>query len=139
MNCAVDVSVLESCEPNALITASELTLVSQWLDAFETDQGKRLALDHGFRLWSDYERFDGQNRAALALQRKLDTYLAVQVTAPAGSPPQVGQDWAHLDEHRTWLLAVALAPVAHVAIVNATHVDWEPTRLPSVHVSRICG
>lgn len=131
MNCAIDMSVLEACEPTAPIGVPEITLISRWLDDFETDAAKRLAIDRGFRLWRDYERISSQNRAALALLKKLDTHLAVPVTAPAGGVPPVGCAWAHLDAHRTWLLAVALTPVAAASIVNAMYIDWHQTRLPS--------
>lgn len=131
MNCAIDKSVLESCEPTAEIGAAELTLISQWLDDFEADAGKHLAIDIGYRLWADYEQFGGQNRASLVLLNKLDSCLAVPITAPAASLPAVGSAWAHLDAHRTWLLAVSLAQVALISIVNATHIEWESTRLPN--------
>lgn len=131
MNCAIDMSVLEACEPTAPIGVPELTLISGWLDDFETDGTKRLAIDRSFRLWSDYERISSQNRAALALLKKLDTHLAVPVIAPAGGRPPVGDAWTHLDDHRTWLLAVALAPVAAVSIVNSMYLDWDKTRLPN--------
>src|SRR5690606_8798002 len=101
------------------------------LDDFETDGNKRLAIDQGFRLWQDYVKFDNQNRASLALLNKLDTYLAVRVTAPAGALPAVGCQWAHLDAHRTWLLAVAVAPTAAVFIVNAMYIEWHETRIPN--------
>lgn len=131
MNCAIDMSVLESCEPSAPITAAELTLIADWLDEFEANTGKRLAIDKGYRLWTDYAGFGEQNRATLVLLSKLDTCLAVPVTAPAASPPVVGAAWAHLDPHRTWLLAVALTQTAAISIVNATHIEWESTRLPN--------
>lgn len=131
MNYAIDMSVLEACEPTASIGAPELTLISRWLDDFETDADKELAIDKGFRLWQDYQQFGHQNRASLALLRKLDTYLSIRVTAPSGATPAVGCAWAHLDDHRTWLLAVALAPAAAVSIVNSMYIDWHETRLPN--------
>src|SRR6185295_16174398 len=127
---AFDVSVLEACEPTAPLSPPELTLLSDWLDNFESDNGKRLAIDRGYRLWNDYARFGEQNRCALILLSKLSTCLTVPVTAPAGSPPQMGAAWAHLDSHRAWLLGVALNAPAHVSIVNATHANWEASRLP---------
>ena len=131
MNCAIDMSLLESCEPTAPIGAAELTLISKWLDDFEADAGKCLAIDAGYRLWADYEQFGGQNRASLVLLKKLDSCLTVRITAPARSLPAVGSAWAHLDPHRTWLLAGSLAQVAVISIVNATHIEWEATRLPN--------
>lgn len=134
---AVDLSLVEACSPVSRLPAAEIKRVSDWLDAFEADATRHIVIDRAMRLWTDYDRLGGeQNRVALILLDKLQRghILTVDVTAPAatGKPPN-GARWAHLDEHRAVLLAVVLNANASVALANATHVDWHPSRLPVGH------
>ena len=132
---AVDLSLVEACSAGARLPVAEIKRVSDWLDAFESDTTRPIAIDKAARLWRDYDQLGGeQNRVVLVL---LDKYqkghvLPVGVTAPAatGMPPN-GAHWAHLDEHRAVLLAVALRAPAKVSLVNATHLEWHPSRLPA--------
>jgi hypothetical protein len=131
---AIDLSFVEACSPGARLPAAEIKLVSDWLDAFEGDGTRPIVIDKGSRLWTDYDQLGGpQNRVALILLDKVSKghVLHVGVTAPAGSTPPVGAHWAHLDAHRTVLLAVTLNANHHVSLVNATHLDWHPSRLPA--------
>jgi hypothetical protein len=131
---AVDLSLVEACSPGARLPAAEVKLVSAWLDAFEADATRPIVIDTAARLWTDYHQLGGgQNRAVLIL---LDKYqkghvISVGVPAPAGGTPPVGAHWAHLDTHRTVLLAVALNANAKVSLANATHLDWHPSHLPA--------
>lgn len=134
---AVDLSLVEACSAGARLPAAEIKLVSDWLDAFEADAARFIAIDKGARLWADYDRLGGeQNRVVLVLLDKFQKghVLPVGVPAPAatGIPPN-GAHWAHLDEHRAVLLAVSLKANAIVSLVNATHLDWHPSRLPATH------
>lgn len=132
---AVDLSLVEACSASARLPTAEIKLVSDWLDAFEADATRPIAIDKGARLWTDYDRLGGeQNRVVLILLDKFQKghVLQVGVTAPAatGTPPN-GAHWAHLDEHRAVLLAVALNANTNVSLVNATHLDWHKSRLPA--------
>lgn len=132
---AIDLSVVEACGACARLPLAELKLVSDWLDAFAADATRSIAIDKGARLWTDYDRLGGeQNRVVLILLDKFQKghSIRVGVTAPAatGTPPN-GAHWAHLDEHRAVLLAVALNSNANVSLVNATHLDWHPSHLPA--------
>lgn len=131
---AIDLSIVEACSPGAQLTAAEVKLVSDWLDAFETDAKRPIVIDKGGRIWNDYDQLGGaQNRVTLILLDKFQKghLVHVGVPAPAGSVPLVGAHWAHLDPHRTVLLAVAQNAKAKVSLVNATHLDWHPSRLPA--------
>jgi hypothetical protein len=131
---AIDLSLVEVCSPASRLSADEMALVSDWLDAFEADSSRPIVLDKGSRLWTDYDQLGGeQNRVALILLDKLQKgqVLHVRVPAAASSTSQVGAHWGHLDSHRTVLLAVALHANAHVLLANATHLDWHPSRVPS--------
>lgn len=129
---AIDLSFVEACSPGARLPTAEIKLVSDWLDAFEADDTKPFVIDKGARLWTDYDQLGGeQNRVAQILLDKLSKghVRQVGVTAPAGGKPPLGPHWAHLDSHRSVLLAVALNANAQVSLVNATHLDWHPSRL----------
>lgn len=130
---AVDLSLVEACSPSAQLSATEIQLVSDWLDAFRGDNTKSIAIDKAGVLWNDYDKLGGeQNLVALVLLEKVTKGHVqwVSVTAPANGTPKVGEHWDHLDAHRKWLLAVALNAKAKVSLANATHLDWHPSRLP---------
>lgn len=134
---AVDLSLVEACSPVSRLPVAEIKIVSDWLDAFEVDATRPIVIDKGARLWSDYDRLGGeQNRVALILLDKLQKghvhYVGVTAPAATGTPPN-GAQWAHLDEHRAVLVAVALNANAMVSLANATHLDWHPSRLPPGH------
>lgn len=134
---AVDLSLVEACSPVSRLSAAEIKLVSNWLDAFEADATRPIVIDKTARLWTDYDRLGGeQNRVALILLDKLQkghvVYVGVAAPAATGVPPN-GAHWAHLDEHRAVLLGVVLNANVSVSLANATHLDWHPTRLPVGH------
>jgi len=132
---ALDLSLVEACSAGARLPTAEIKLVSDWLDAFEGDATRSIAIDKGSRLWTDYDRLGGeQNRVALVLLDKVQKghvrWVGVPAPAATGIPPN-GAHWAHLDEHRAVLLAVVLNANARVLLVNATHLDWHPSRFPA--------
>lgn len=132
---AVDLSLVEACSPASQLPVAELKRVTDWLDAFNADNQRLLFIDMSNRLWSEYDHIGGENNlVARVLLEKWNKGLVrlVKVTAPAatGTPPN-GAHWAHLDQHRAVLLAVAFNANASVSLANATHLDWHPSRLPA--------
>lgn len=134
---ALDLSLVEACNPVSRLPVAEIARVMEWLETFRADTERSIVIDRAGVLWTDYDKLGGeQNFVALVLLEKvtLGKVVWVPVIAPAdtGSPP-VDVHWDHLDDHRKWLLAVVLNANANVSLANATHLEWHPTRLPLGH------
>jgi len=130
MDHVVDHSVLAACDA---LTGAELGVVQDWLADFAADDAQKLLIDHGYALWSQYEALGGQNAGLLVLQQKIsqNAYETTAVPLHPDGTPRLTATFAVLDADRRWLAAVATAAHGAAPLVNATCLDWHPSRIPA--------
>lgn len=135
MDHAVDASVLESCTVSiegVPLPASEVDRVLSWLEAFQSDDSRKWAIDKAYAMWTTYEQFGDQNYGWQVLREKYDREFVrtVRVSQSVSGTVKVPSSLQHHDAHRQWLFAVASQHPADISIANAAHENWH-TKPPS--------
>lgn len=133
MDPVLDFSLMEAAAATqGNLPGPQIAVVYKWLDAFQKDPARRIALDSAMSILARYDALFGSkgNFALRIVQDKLDkgAFRRERVIQNGEGEVLLGSHWHHLDNDRRWLAGIA-ARRPEVAVANATYRGWHKTAM----------